>query len=233
MATSNLAGKESSQKNAEREGEEKLTPPSPTTSSQGWQPDWSLGTPPSQPLSQISPSSQHLSQLNPPSQPLLSSSQPFSQPASLTQPDNSSSGSQYELSLPSQIHYSPIDQSPTQSEFQPNSQASQPCQHGILDPPESKPVLHQTSLSNQIEPEAESSICSTQAPTISQQSSSSQEMSRISQEIAVQERMMDVKGWREDEKEREEEKQSLGLDGRKEALLYQRDTMEEKQKGWI
>ena len=58
-------------------------------------------------------------------------------------------------------------------------------------------------------------------------------MSRISQEIAAEERIVDVKGWREDEKVREEEKNMLGFDARREGLLYQRDTGEEKEKGWL
>ena len=201
-------------------------------------PDWSLGTPPSQPLTGTPPSqpltitppsqpltgthhSQPLSQLSLPSQihaqpdqsPALSlprSSQPFSQ-ASQSEPEPnwspkkvasesqpcSSSGSRSQVSLPNQIH-----QSTAQSECWPNSQSSQPCDNGLLGPAESKPVLQQqqSSLSNQVE--AEPSICS----TISQQSISSstssqdgvREMSRISQEIAAEERIVDVKGWRED-----------------------------------
>ena len=248
------AAKEQSEKNGEREGEQQLTPfsPSSSSSSQGWKPVWSLGTPPYQPLSQLSLPSQIHAQPDqspalsepgssqPSSQPgsLHPSSQPgSSQPASLTQPC-SSSGSESELSLPSQIH-GPIDQSPSHSECQPNSQASQPC-HGPLDPPESKSGLQQhTSLSNQIE--AKTSICSTQTPSISQQSSLSttssqdgvKEMLRVSQEIAAQERIMEVKEWRVDEEEREAEKRTLGFDARKDELRYQRDTREEKQKGWL
>ena len=43
---------------------------------------------------------------------------------------------------------------------------------------------------------------------------------------------MEEKEWREDEQEREKEKRTLGFDARKDELLYQRDTREEKQKGW-
>ena len=236
------AAKEQSEKNGEREGEQQLTPfPSSSISSQGWEPVWSLGTPPYQPLSQLSlPSQIHAQPDRSPALSELGSSQPFSQPsssqpASLTQPC-SSSGSESELSLPSQIH-GPIDQSPSHSECQPNSQASQPCR-GPLDPPESKSGLQRTSLSKQIE--AKTSISSTQAPSISQQSSLSttssqdgvREMSRVSQEIAAQERIMEVKEWRVDEEEREAEKRTLGFDARKDELRYQRDTREEKQKGW-
>ena len=102
------------------------------------------------------------------------------------------------------------------------------------DPTETKRVQQQSSLSNQIE--AEASICSTQAPTISQQSSSSsqdgvREMSRVSQTIAAEERISDVNGWREDEKVREEEKQMLGFDSRKEGLLYQKDMGRRRRRG--
>ena len=58
-------------------------------------------------------------------------------------------------------------------------------------------------------------------------------MSRVSQEIAAQERIMEVKEWRVDEEEREAEKRTLGFDARKDELRYQRDTREEKQKGWL
>ena len=58
-------------------------------------------------------------------------------------------------------------------------------------------------------------------------------MSRVSQEIAAQERSLEVKEWRVDEQEREEEKETLGFDARKEELRYQSDMREEKQKGWL
>lgn len=248
------AAKGRSEKDGESEGEQEPTPFSPSrssstsSSSQGWKPVWSLGTPPSQPLSQRSlpfqihglpdrsPALSEPGSSQPCSQP-GSSSQPFSQPASLTQPP-SSRGSESELSLPSQIH-GPIGQSPVHSEDRPNSQASQPFQ-GPLNPPEYESKQQQrTSLSNKIE--AESSICSTQSPKISRQSSSSttssqdgvKEMSRVSQEIAAQERSLEVKEWRVDEQEREEEKETLGFDARKEELRYQSDMREEKQKGWL
>ena len=54
-------------------------------------------------------------------------------------------------------------------------------------------------------------------------------MLRVSQEIAAQERIMEVKEWRVDEAE----KRTLGFDARKDELRYQRDTREEKQKGWL
>ena len=79
------AAKEQSEKNGEREGEQQLTPFSPSSSSsQGWEPVWSLGTPPYQPLSQLSlPSQIHAQPDRSPALSELGSSQPFSQPGSL------------------------------------------------------------------------------------------------------------------------------------------------------
>ena len=39
--------------------------------------------------------------------------------------------------------------------------------------------------------------------------------------------------WKLDEEDREEEKRVLGFDARKEVLRYQKDTGEEKQRGWL
>ena len=58
-------------------------------------------------------------------------------------------------------------------------------------------------------------------------------MSRVSQGIAAQERSLELKEWRVDEQEREEEKETLGFDARKEELRYQSNMREEKQKGWL